>query len=51
MSRVIIDNRSLAVTAPLLSRARQLAVFGPRVRLSVQVEKTSRDTTLAVAHR
>ena len=34
VSRIIIDNRSLAVTAPLLSRARQQAVFGPRARLS-----------------
>ena len=30
---------SLAVTAPLLSRARQQAVFGPRARLSIKWKK------------
>ncbi len=33
---VYVLNRSLAVTAPLLSRARQQAVFGPRASLLIE---------------
>ncbi len=51
VSRVIIDNRSLPVRAPLLSRARQQAVFGPRARLSIKWKKLAgtRHYELAVA--